>query len=536
MQETVRRVLEMIDRAVGTIGSWFLAGAGELRILEPATWSPGFWALLGALGVLLLLAVLRRRSREPMAVRTPEMLVTRGELVPDAGTGARRGGGGTLTMTVSNLSRYPVQILEVAARTGGDRQFGVTEVSALVPAMGEVDVETRLPVGRLDDGVLDVYAYAAATRVKTYRHRAELIWEPWAKRFKVAPLEQRIVPTKSLASTRHDALRLPEDLEPAHGIWASPPAPTRTSPAVVAPPRPAPPVAGEAASTRSGADRRAFGESEAEDDGFELVTDDDTPRVTRSGPSRRHDDVGAAAERAPDRSAPAAEGGEAPAPAPGPAELFALLGDRPPPRANTARPRRPAAEPAAERDVVVDAPIAPPPTPAEVLALHELLVTDSEVVSIDERATTARDATLPGAHGRREAPGRETSSPRGREASGRVAPGREAPPRGREAPGREAPGREAQPRGREAPGREAPGREAPRSGREGPGSDVVGGETRPERRERVGGPADHEEPRATPRRGGARPERPARSIGADEEDLAPRRQRGDSPLEFPEEF
>jgi hypothetical protein len=237
MEVAFRSMLAMVDRAVDVIGAWFRGGAGDFQALEPATWSTAFWALLGAFVALVLLALLRRRVRRPMEVRQPEILVTRGEVLPDPPPG--RSDAATLIMTISNLSRYPVQVLEVALRTGSERRFGVAEVSALVPAMGEVDVETRLPLGRLEDGVLDVLVYAPATRVKTYQHRAELIWEPWAKRFKVAPLEQRITPARGLPSTRREAVRLPEDLEPPDGIWVEASAP------VAAPASPAPSPAAE---------------------------------------------------------------------------------------------------------------------------------------------------------------------------------------------------------------------------------------------------------------------------------------------------
>ncbi len=388
MEEMARRVLEMIDRAVDTIGGWVRGGAEDVRFLEPATWSPGFWALVGALAVLVALAAFRRRSREPMTVRPPEILVTRGELVPDAGAG--RGGGGTLTMTVSNLSRYPVQVLEVAVRTGGAREFGVTEVSALVPAMGEVDVETRLPVGRLDDGVLDVFAYAAATRVKTYRHRAELVWEPWAKRFKVAPLEQRIVPARTLPSTRSDAVRLAEDLVPPEGVWAA-------SPYV--------PRAERPAGGRSGVPERE-------------------PRAQAVGAARRpHDDLRddrREAEFGDDSDARDA-GGSA---ATGPATLFALLESRSDDARHGRRTHAGGASGPKEQPVRATSGSSPAPTPAstpsESVALHDLLVTDVEIAP--PRAPRPHVARGAGATDRRPAAGSPNGPAERPEGAGRATP------------------------------------------------------------------------------------------------------------------
>ncbi len=207
METALRRMAEMLDATVDAVRTWF-AEAEAVPLLDPVEWPIGLWLLLAALLLLLLVATLRRRSRRPLEVRSPEILITQGELLPESRTG--RVGAGTLTMSVSNLGRYPVQLLEAACRTGAGGRFGIADTVVLVPAMGEVEVAVRLPVGKLDDGVLDLYFYAAATRTKTWRHQAELVWEPWAKRFKVAPLEQRVEPVRALPSERRDVVRMDE--------------------------------------------------------------------------------------------------------------------------------------------------------------------------------------------------------------------------------------------------------------------------------------------------------------------------------------
>ena len=207
METALRRMAEMLDATIDAVRAWF-ADAEPVPLQEPASWPLGLWLLLVALLVLLLIVILRRRSRQPLEVRPPEILITQGELLPESRTG--RLGAGTLSMSVSNLGRYPVQLLEAACRTGARGRLGIAETVVLVPAMGEVEVTVRLPVGKLDDGVLDLYCYAAATRTKTWRHRAELVWEPWAKRFKVAPLEQRVEPVRALPSDRRDVVRMDE--------------------------------------------------------------------------------------------------------------------------------------------------------------------------------------------------------------------------------------------------------------------------------------------------------------------------------------
>jgi len=204
METALRRMGEMLEATLAALGDAFSTDVPVVWS-DPSTWPLGLWLLVAAFVILLLLASVRRRTSPSLDVRPPEILITQGELVPDARTG--RLGAGSLTMVVSNLGRYPVQLLETASRSGGGR-FGVAESVALIPAMGEVEVSVRLPVGKLEDGELDLFCYAAATRTKTWRHRAELVWEPWAKRFKVAPLEQRIEPTRQLASGRRDVVRM----------------------------------------------------------------------------------------------------------------------------------------------------------------------------------------------------------------------------------------------------------------------------------------------------------------------------------------
>jgi hypothetical protein len=109
-------------------------------------------------------------------------------------------------MTLSNLSRYPVQVLEVALRQESRGAPRVAELEAVVPPLGALELEARVPLGLSGDGWLDVYCYAAAPRQKLHRHRAELVWEPWVSRFKVAPMEQATAAAKRLASDERSAV------------------------------------------------------------------------------------------------------------------------------------------------------------------------------------------------------------------------------------------------------------------------------------------------------------------------------------------
>ncbi len=216
METTVRRILDTVVSFNDAAWAWWSDVAAQ------GPWPPALGPWLLALVVLLLLAAFRRRRPPPLEVRPPQLLITQGEVVPEAAPQApsrrrRRAGdpggalAGRLTMTVSNLSRYPVQVLEVALRQESRGAPRVAELEAVVPALGAIEVEVRVPLGLAGDGWLDVYVYAAAPRHKLHRHRAELVWEPWVSRFKVAPMEQATTQAKRMASDEGRALfDLPE--------------------------------------------------------------------------------------------------------------------------------------------------------------------------------------------------------------------------------------------------------------------------------------------------------------------------------------
>ena len=279
METTLRRIADTLGALRDAVETAWSEGAWS-----PESWPPTLaWWLL-ALAALLMLAALRRGRPRPLDVRPPQLLITQGEVVPDpdAGVPTRRrrpsdpsgAQGGTLAMTVSNLSRYPVQLLEVALRGESRGAPRVAEVEAVVPAMGAVEVVTRLPLGLQGDGWLDLYCYAAAPRHKTHRHRAELVWEPWAARFKVAPMEQVVTPARRLASDERNArFDLPAVLgeatvvAPAATAATVPPVEPRPTPVVAAPPASVPtpsatPVPAPPASARPLASRGAPEERE----------------------------------------------------------------------------------------------------------------------------------------------------------------------------------------------------------------------------------------------------------------------------------
>ena len=234
-------------------------------------WWPELLPWLVALVLLLALFTLRRRRPAALTVQPPALLITQGEVVLPGPVAerSRRGASpaaarsGTLSMTLSNLSRYPVQVLEVALRPARTAPPRVATVEALVPALAAAEVSVEVPLQLTGDSWLEVYCYAAAPRRKLHRHRAELVWEPWMQRFKVAPMDQLTAPVRRLASAESRAiLEIPAPTPKPKPVAAptpsrrapTPPAPglkrpmqaavpPATDPPVVAPPAAPPPVA-----------------------------------------------------------------------------------------------------------------------------------------------------------------------------------------------------------------------------------------------------------------------------------------------------
>jgi MYXO-CTERM domain-containing protein len=250
----VREFWEGLQRSATDLFAWWQE--------RSATWVwwpdllPWFLALL----VLLLLLALRRRRPAQLLVAPPALLVTQGEvaLAGFEGDRSRRGASpagvlaGDLGMTLSNLSRYPVQVLEVAVRPSRRAAPRVASVDTLVPALGSAEVRCEIPLQLTGDSLLEVYFYAAAPKRKLYRHRVELVWEPWMRRFKVAPMDQFTTPVRRLPSVEPRALL--DIPEPPVGL---PRAATEPRGRVTPPPPPAAPRA--AGSARRGGSAASAG-------------------------------------------------------------------------------------------------------------------------------------------------------------------------------------------------------------------------------------------------------------------------------------
>ncbi len=203
----MRRLFTMMWEAIrstgGQLRSWWHALSPD-----PSTWAPFTWVLLAVLAVIVI--VLLSRPRRRSAARRPELLISHGELrvlgaaAATAATSLRAPDRApfALSMTVSNLSPVPVQLLELAVRTNGSAAPTTAEVPAVLPPHGAVDVSADLREAGGDEGTLELYVYAPDMPPKAFRVRARLLWEPWNARFRVLPLDQKVEAARGFAERR----------------------------------------------------------------------------------------------------------------------------------------------------------------------------------------------------------------------------------------------------------------------------------------------------------------------------------------------
>ena len=210
---------EAWDRAVNALRGSYDAVVEALSNVstDPATWTPDVYLLAaGVLLVVVLLLALRWRGRTRAG--GPQFLLTNGYVVlqtdddaaAPADGGARRPAFLTapddarfqLRVTFNNLNAYPVQLLEIALRTGTGRVPVVAEASAVVPPNGAVDVVADVRDLPGERGVLQAFVFATKARPQNLRVSVPLEWEPWNLRYRVKATQQRVEPSSGVASER----------------------------------------------------------------------------------------------------------------------------------------------------------------------------------------------------------------------------------------------------------------------------------------------------------------------------------------------
>jgi hypothetical protein len=187
---------------LGTVGR-FLGGLNW----NPMSWDAQPWSLLALILAALLLLSLLLRRRRPKRLEPPELFISAGEIAPaeDAEDATPRAAY-LLSMNVSNLNSYPVQLLEVALESDEvtDEPI-VAELPALLGAETSLQLSQRIPKIVVGSGTLSLYLYipAQAQRPAQYfQHRATFEWSLWQRRYRVSPLRQLTQPVKGPADTK----------------------------------------------------------------------------------------------------------------------------------------------------------------------------------------------------------------------------------------------------------------------------------------------------------------------------------------------
>lgn len=195
----MQRVLEMMRDALAM--TW---EAASPYLASVPAWA---WAAIVS-GALALTAL--RVLRPPRTSSTePKLMLSRAELTPLG----EAGGGYRLVAAFSNLHHEPIQLLRIAA-AGADRQQAVVESTALVTARRAVELEADLDIGGGGRGRLDLYVYVPSSSARAWRLRVPLIWEPWSRRYKATPLQQRLTPVSRLPEPPPRGRSAPADTPP----------------------------------------------------------------------------------------------------------------------------------------------------------------------------------------------------------------------------------------------------------------------------------------------------------------------------------
>lgn len=196
------KALESVTAFLGPLLSAFWVQLGRPG-LNPTTWSTLTWSV--AVFALLLFALGfrlagRRRAR---GYPTPELIISKGEVMQLENSILQQ-----LSVKVSNLGDYSVQLLEFALESGVLPEPILIEAVELLRPHSASELTAILPTDLVGDAsVLKAYAYVARNSERVFELRANLEWEPWNKRYKVSPLGQSLRPARKLDSNRLDTLR-----------------------------------------------------------------------------------------------------------------------------------------------------------------------------------------------------------------------------------------------------------------------------------------------------------------------------------------
>ncbi len=142
--------------------------------------------------LLLLRYALRIRKRETFSI-----LLSKGEIRRSSEFDP------LLSLRVSNLNVFPIQILELSIDSEAMTMPIVVDLAELVAANDSISIELELEQNIVgDDGLVYLFAYLPRQAKKLYRLKASYSYEPWAGRYKISPLKQQIKRVRQLDSQR----------------------------------------------------------------------------------------------------------------------------------------------------------------------------------------------------------------------------------------------------------------------------------------------------------------------------------------------
>ncbi len=194
MGDVLNMIRTTVTETLAGLWSWLIQ-------LNLDLWS--FFPFIIAIFLLLLLVfIVRVIKRRPTRPSKPSILMSNGIIIENNHHKQ------VLNLKVSNLNDYPVQILEITLKTELMSTAILVDAVELLAPFEAIELEAYLPeVIAGDTGSLELYCYASRRKHVLYRLQANFAWEPWASRYRMDPVQQKIRRVRKLASHHLNQLR-----------------------------------------------------------------------------------------------------------------------------------------------------------------------------------------------------------------------------------------------------------------------------------------------------------------------------------------
>ena len=198
MARVLQMMLDAITSTLKVFADWLQTLPARLNTL-PLVWTDKMlWITLGLIiiFILLLSILLVRLIKRPRHYGRPELLISHGDITPISDDGHRQ----LITLSISNLNPYPIQLLEFSIKTNIMMHAMMIDITDVASPHNTITLEAELEGLEGETGVIELYAYTAATNRQIYRLKANLNWEPWNNRYKVETTGQTLNMSRTLAS------------------------------------------------------------------------------------------------------------------------------------------------------------------------------------------------------------------------------------------------------------------------------------------------------------------------------------------------